>query len=263
MTEAMENAHRDATVRAGNGDKGKRAAGIVLLSLGIALALALSAIAIVADAEATLFSAGLAHLGDASLKTIRCPAMITTGKPGTVRATFRNPLDKDVEFNIRAHISQYVPMWREEAATLHVAAGETERLAWEVTADDKVQGNLVLVKVLRYRKYPLPALLGSCGILVVDLPYLTGNQITALVVVACLLCLVGGVTLWILGSRPLRGPRQATVRAMSVLAGVGVAGMVLSLLGAWMLGIIFFAATLLLAGAVIGHHVNRLRRESG
>jgi hypothetical protein len=189
--------------------------------------------------------------------------MITAEKPGTVSAGFRNPTDQDVEFRIRTHISQYVPMWREETAKLTVASGEIRRLAWTVTADDKVQGNLVLVKVLRHRKYPLPALLGSCGILVVDLPYLTGNLITALVIVACLLGIAGGIAMWARGSRHLRGQSAATARAMGVLAGVCLTGMVLSVLGAWMLGIIFFAATLLVIGAVVGHVANRLRSANG
>jgi hypothetical protein len=241
-------------------NKTKRTLGLILFSVGLVLSMALSAVAIAGDLEANLFDSGLAHMRDASL-TLRCPVMITAPETGSVRAAFKNPLDKTVEFTIRTHISQFIPMWREMGSKLTVEAGETESMEWTVTSDDMVQGRMILVKVLRFRKYPLPARLGSCGILVVGLPFLTGNLITALVIAASLLCMAGGAGLWILGSQPLSGLRQDAVRAMGVLAGVVLAGLVVSLYGAWLLGLLFLVATLLLIGAVAGHFVNRLRRE--
>jgi hypothetical protein len=238
----------------------KRSLGVILFAVGVVLGMALSAIAIAGDLEANLFDSGLAHMRDASL-TLRCPVMITATESGTVRAAFRNPLDTSADFRVRTHISQFFPMWREIDSQLTVGPGETESLEWTVTSDDMVQGRMILVKVLRYRKYPLPARLGSCGIMVVDLPFLTGNLITALMSAASLLCMAGGAGLWILGSQPLTEWRQDAVRAMGVLAGVVLAGTMTSLYGAWLLGLLFLTATLLLIGAVAGHLVNRVRRE--
>jgi hypothetical protein len=238
-----------------------RAVAVILVSVGVFLGLALSAIAITGDAEATLFNAGLSHLRDEALPTLRCPVLITETESGTVSATFENTLEKPVEFRIRTHISQYIPMWREIDSEIPVEPGARERLEWTVTSDDAVQGNFILVKVLRFRKYPLPALLGSCGILVVNLPYFTGNQISAFVIAASLLGLIGGVGLWVVANRPLSGSALDAARAMGVLAGIVVVGMIASLLGAWMLGAFLLAATLLLVGAIVGHFMNRARRK--
>ena len=257
----MEQTKPESSTQAKLGNATVRALAVILVSVGVLLALALSAIAITGDAEATLFNAGLAHFRDEALPNLRCPVLITETESGIVSATFENTLERPVEFKVRTHISQYIPMWREIDSDLPVEAGAAERLEWTVTSDDAVQGNYILVKVLRFRKYPLPALLGSCGILVVNLPFLTGNQITALAVAASLLGLVGGVGLWVVAHRPLMGSALEAARAMGVLAGIVVVGMIASLLGAWMLGALLVAANLLLIGAIVGHFANKARRK--
>ena len=230
---------------------------LLLFAVGAIISLAIAAIAFTGDMEATLFSAGLAHLRDESLPTLRCPVFVTTAAPGTVRATFKNPLDDPVEFNVRVHVSQYTTMWREENATLSVAAHDSERLEWTVTADDTVQGNLILVKVLRFRRYPLPALLGSCGILVVNLPFGSGNQLLILGLAIIVLGLVGGTALWMSANRPLIGRRLDAARALQAMTVALLLGLTLSLLGGWVLGILLLAANLLLIGAIVGHFVSQ------
>jgi hypothetical protein len=234
-----------------------RALAVILVAVGVSLGLSLSAIAVTGDAEATLVDMGLSHLRDKALPTLRCPILITETESDTVSATFKNTLEKPVQFKVRAHVSQYIPMWREMVTDIPVEPGATERLEWTVTSDDAVQGNYVLVKVLRYRKYPLPALLGSCGILVVNLPYFTGNQITAFLVAASLLALVGGAGLWVAANQPLGESALDAARAMGLLAGFVLVGMIASLLGAWMLGAVLLAATLLLVGAIVGYFLNK------
>lgn len=235
----------------------KRSLALLLFALGTVVGMAVSAIASTGDMEAMLFQAGIAHMRDKSLPTLRCPVFVTTASPGTVRATFKNPLDKPVEFNVRAHISQYLTMWREENDTLPVAAGDSERLEWTVTAADAVQGNLILVKVLRFRKYPLPALLGSCGILVVDLPFGSGGQLLTLALVITILGLGGGTVLWISTNQPLNEARLEGARALVILSATILLGLILSLLGGWLLGILFLAANLLLIGAIVGHFMGK------
>jgi hypothetical protein len=256
---AMEQADGGAKEVGATSSRTKQSLALLVFSLGVICAMGLSAIAVLGDVEATLFDSGLAHMRDAAL-TLRCPTLITAGETGTVAASFKNPLDKPVEFSIRTHISQYVPMWREINSKVSVDPGDRESLEWTVTADDAVQGNLILVKVLRYRKYPLPGRLGSCGILVVDLPYLSGRLIAALIFTASLTGLVGGTLLWILGSQPLVGRALDLARAMGVLATTLLAGLVASLLGAWLLGLLFWIAAVLLIGAILGHFLHRNRK---
>ena len=237
----------------------KRALGVILFALGITIGLGLSAITVVGDLEATLFDAGLSYLRDEALPTLRCPVFITAAESGTIRATFKNPTDKDVEFRVFINVSQYLTMWREEISTLPVAAGESEKLEWTVTEDDAVQGNLILAKVLRARRFPLPAQLGSCGILVLDLPFGSGRAILTAAIVVAVLCLAAGTLLWISGSQSVVELRHDVTRAMAFLSATVLGGMLVCFLGAWALGILLIAFNLLLVGAIVGHTLNRQR----
>lgn len=237
----------------------KRVLGVVLFAVGVVIGLGLAAIAATGDMEAMLFDAGLAHLRDEALPTLRCPVFITASETGTVRARFKNPTDSDFEFRIFAHVSQYLTMWREEITMLPVAAGESEQLEWAVTADDAVQGNLVLAKILRTRHYPLPAQLGSCGIFVLNLPFGSGRAILTIAIVVMILCLAGGTALTTTTSGPVTDLRDDLTRAMLVLSATILAGLLISFLGGWALGILFVVFNLLLVGAIAGQAVNRRR----
>jgi hypothetical protein len=233
-----------------------RTLGVFVFSVGALLGIALFGAIVWADFEASMFDVGMR--GTAPLKTLTCPVMMTATEAGTVRATFTNPFERPVEFTIRAHISDgYVTLMREINSKLSLAPGETKSLEWPVTSDDAAYGRLVLVRVRLAAKYPLPSRHGSCGILVVDLPYFTGNLVFALALAASLLSMAAGAGLWGVANRPLRGLGLDVIRAMGALAGCVVTGTVVGLLGWWMVGVIILVITVLLTGAIIGYFVNR------
>jgi hypothetical protein len=126
-----------------------------------------------------------------------------------------------------------------------------------VTSDDAAFGRLVLVKVTVNRRYPLPSRQGTCGILVVGLPYFTGNQIFAFTLVVSFLSMVGGAGLWGVANRPLKGLGRDVTVAMGALAGSVLAGMILGLRGSWLFGGLVFVIAVLLIGAIIGYFVDR------
>jgi hypothetical protein len=238
-----------------------RTLGVLVFSVGVLLGMALSSIVVWGDFEASLFNVSMS--GNASLKTLRCPVMVTATKPGTVAATFTNSLERPVEFMIRAHISQgYVTLMREINSKLPLAAGETGTLEWPVTSDDAAySGHLILVRVLLYAKYPLPSRHASCGILVVNLPYFTGNQVFASALAASLLSMMAGAGLWVVANQPLRGLGLDVTRAMGALAGCVLTGTIVGLLGWWVLGVLILAIAVLLIGAIIGYFVSRSGKE--
>jgi hypothetical protein len=240
-----------------------RTLGVPIFSVGVLLGMALSGIVVWGDFEASLFNVSMS--GNAPLKTLRCPVMMTATEVGTVTATFTNPLERPVEFTIRAHITEgYVTLMREINSKLPLAPGETGTLEWPVTSDDAAySGHLILVRVRLAAKYPLPSRHASCGILVVNLPYFTGNQVFAFAFAASLLSMVAGAGLWVVANRPLRGLGIDVTRAMGALAGCVVAGTIVGLLGWWVLGVLILAITVLLVGAIIGYFVSRSGREWG
>jgi hypothetical protein len=112
---------------------------------------------------------------------------------------------------------------------------------------------LILVKVHQHRSYPLLGRTGSCGIVVLDLPGLTGPQVVAGAVAGSLLGMALGLGLWIATARPLGASSLEVVRAMGVVAASAVLVMLASLLGWWLWGGLMLIGTLLLIGAVVGH----------
>jgi hypothetical protein len=234
--------------------------GVLIFSVGALLGIALFGVVVWADFEASMFDLNMR--GTAPLKTLTCPVMMTATEAGAVTATFANPLERPVEFMIRAHISDgYVTLMREINSELSVAPGETKPLEWPVAADDAAYGCLILVRVRVGARYPLPSRHASCGIVVVGLPYLTGNLIFALAFAASLLSMVVGAGLWVGANRPLKGLGLDVTRAMGALAGCVVAGTVVGLLGWWVVGVIILVITVLLIGAIIGYFVSRSGQE--
>ena len=233
-----------------------RILGMLIFSVGVLLGTALFGIVVWGDFEAAMFDPSIKR--DAPLSTLRCPVMMTKTEAGTITATFTNPLERPIELYTRAHITEgYVTLMREIITTLPLDPGETKPLQWTVTSDDAAFGRLILVKVTVNRKYPLPSRQGTCGILVVGLPYFTGAQIFAFALAASLLSMAGGAGLWVVANRPLKELGLDVITAMGVLAGCMLVGMIVGLRGSWMFGGLIFVFTVLLIGAIVGYFVNR------
>lgn len=228
--------------------------GVLIFSIGVLLGVALFGSVVWGDFEATMFDVSMS--GKASLRTLSCPVMMTTTELSKVTATFKNPLERPVEFFIRTHISHgFVTLKREINSKLPVAAGETESLEWLVTPDDAAYGRLILVRMRLFAKYPLPARIGTCGILVLDLPNFKGNQIFAFTLGVSLLSMMVGMGLWVAGNRPLSGLGRDVTRAMAALAVCVLAGMIVGVIGLWLAGAIILVITVLLIGSIIGYFI--------
>lgn len=229
-----------------------RLLGVLVFSAGVLLGLTLSAGAVWGDLEATLF--GVSITADASLKTLKCPVMMTSTESGTVAATFSNPTDRPISPKIQTHISHgYVTLKREIRTRVRLAPGESQQLAWPVASDDAAYGYLILVKVLALGQYPLPSRQASCGILVVNVPSLTGKQIIAFSFATSLSSMVLGTALCVVGSQPLSKQDRAAARAMSCIATTVLAAMLAALLGWWVLGGVLLVIAVLLVAQVVMH----------
>jgi hypothetical protein len=231
-----------------------RTLSVLIFSAGVLLGLALSAAAVWGDLEAMQFDRDLTLLRDASLTTLRCPVILDRQETGTVRASFTNSLERPVILLIRAHVSRYLTLLREDVVRLSLEAGEKQSLEWTVDAEDIVYEHLILVKVHQHRRYPLLGRTGSCGIIVLDLPGLTGTQVVVGAIAGSLLGIALGLVLWTRTARPLVGSSLEVVRAMGLVAASTVLTVLASLLGWWMWGGLALIATILLIGAVIGHY---------
>ena len=225
---------------------------VVLFALGILFAMALAGVIAWGDMEATLFDAGISP--DAPLNTLRCPIMITTAETTTVSATFSNPGEQPVSLLVRAHISGgFVTRIREVNTRIPLAPGQTQRQEWPVSPDDAAFGRVILVRIHAVRSGPLPYRAGSCGIVVLNLPFTTGKLLFAITLAIAVAGVSGGIGLWVANHRPLIRKGLAVTRAMGLLVGIVSAAIVVGLLGLWLISLLLLLLTVLLIGVLVGY----------
>jgi hypothetical protein len=228
---------------------------LVIFSIGALLGIMLVGVTVWTDFEAILFDPGIRE--DTRLRSLRCPVMITSRETGTIRARVKNTLDRPTDFFVRAHISHgYVTLMREVNSQIPLDAGESERVTWEINQDDAAFGSLVLFKVTVKGGYPIPTRQGTCGVLVIDAPYLSGGQIYGLGLALSLIGLIAGGTLWIVNNPHMLDLQVQITRAMGFLTVSIIMGLVLSFVGWWLLGALFLVMILLAVGVIIGYFVN-------
>ena len=238
-----------------NNNRFARVLSVVLFSIGALLGVVLVGITVWADFEAILFDPGIRE--DTRLRSLRCPVMITSEETGVIRARVKNTLDRPTDLFIRAHISHgYVTLMREVNSKLTLEAGEAEEVTWEINQDDAAFGSLVLFKVTVKGGYPLPTRQGTCGVLVIDAPYLKGGQIFGLALALSLIGMITGGVLWVIHNPDMLGLEVQLTRAMGFLSVTIVMGLLVSLVGWWLLGALFLVTILLAIGVIIGYFVN-------
>ena len=221
--------------------------GLILFAVGVLLGMALIAVTIWTDLEASFFDSMMASRGDDPLKTLRCPVLMTTSEIGRISATFENTTDKPIELRLRAHVTDgFVTLMREVNTTLPLEPGEKKTAEFSLYASDRAYRRLILARVLQARHYPFPARQAACGVLVLDVPFLTGNQLFAITIAVTVLCLAGGIALWSVANWPLRRSALAAARTMGALVVCLLIGFFVSLSGAWLIASLLFAINLLL-----------------
>ncbi|MCJ7552170.1 MAG: hypothetical protein MUQ30_21070 [Anaerolineae bacterium] len=226
---------------------------LIVFAIGVLLGSVLVGLAVWGDLEATLFNPGIQE--EAHLRQLRCPVMLTTSQDtGTISVRIRNTLDRATSFFARARISEgYLTLMREETAKVPLESRGTERLEWQVSAADAAFDRIIFFRVVISGGYPLPTRQGTCGIVVLDLPALTGNQVYALGTVISLICTIGGGAAWITSQPHRLGLKEQIARIIVFLAFVVILGIIVSLLGWWVFGLLTLVIILLSIGAFIGH----------
>ena len=217
----------------------------LLFTFGVLIGITLTLINVWGDLEAGMFATMIQ--AEEGISSLNCPAMITTAETATVSASFTNTHIRPVERNIRVHISDgNATLMREELSKLPLTPGKTEKLHWVVNPEDAAYDQFILVRVYLFPKAPLPAQDGSCGIMVVNFPFLSGGQTLTASYMASFLFLSIGTVLWVTKNKPIRGNLQNKLRTMIFLFGSIATGMIVSHMGWWMAGVICLAITVIL-----------------
>jgi hypothetical protein len=231
-----------------------RVRGLIIYSLGLVLGLLFLGLVVWADLEASIFDSSMP--AETRLGSLSCPIVLSKNETGVVSASFDNFHVRPVKRRIYAHISDgFVTFMRADDVSLTLDPGEKRKLEWPISAQDAAWNRLILVRIYSIRNTPLPSATGSCGIIVSDLPYLTGNQIVAGSVSIILLTFIGGFLLW--RKDNLTYSRRSTQAGLAFLTTLVTAGILASLFGKWLLaGGLWLLAIILLATLIAEHFLS-------
>ncbi|TAK10663.1 MAG: hypothetical protein EPO32_14510 [Anaerolineae bacterium] len=235
-----------------NNNKIVQLLGGLVLVVGLLMGLGFTAVATVGDLESAIFVSGLP--ADERLASLRCPLVMNAGETANVTADITNHSDRARLRTVRAQISIGLSnLTREEEAHFEQPAGETRQLAWEVTPEDAAYGeSLILVQVYSVPNSPLPSLSGSCGIMLVNIPGLTGQQIVGVFFALTLLCITVGGGMWLASHRPLEGRAARQATGLGTLTAFVILGMAGSLTGIWIIGLAAVVLAIILSASLFG-----------
>ncbi len=226
----------------------------LLLAAGLLLGLAFTAMATASDLESAIFVTGLPS--DERLTSLRCPVVMTPNETVKVSAKISNSSDRARLRTVRAQISIGLSnLTREEETHFEQPAGDSRVVEWVVTPEDAVYGErMVLVQVHSLRNSPLPSEAATCGIMLVNLPGITGQQLLNAYFGITLAALTVGGGLWLYAFRPLEGRMARLAGGLGTLVAITLGGMVVSLMGVWILGIAAVLLTVLGGASIVGSY---------
>ena len=229
-----------------------RLLGILLFFAGLLLSFVLAAAFFWPDMEASLFDSALR--AEESIERISCPLILTEADEGAVRVSFTNPVDRPVDFLVRARITDgFVTLFREHREVVELEANETRTLSYPVASEDAAYDRIILARVYSFRSFPMPAMDAACGILVLPISTVTGDQLVASGFGATWLLLLAGGFLWWRTDRPRLPGRRAPLYAAFAVALVGQLAILAGVLGSWGVGVLLILLTIIVVAALVEH----------
>jgi hypothetical protein len=220
-----------------------------LFAIGVVLGIVLFGVSAWAGIEAAFY--GFEEMGGGRLNTLDCPIIMSKSDVGTIHATFKNPNDTAIHFMVRADFSN-TGEFRTESSMLTLDPHQSKTVDWHMTSQDIDLGNFIFAQVSNFPAPSIPFRQATCGVVVVDIPQLTGGQIFTIVMIVIISGIVGGLSIWDYFGSPFSDKLLDTSRAMKTLGVLVMVGMLVSFQGSWLFGIIAFAGCVLAIGVIIG-----------
>jgi hypothetical protein len=226
--------------------KTARVLGSIVFIVGVLLFVFIGAISIWGDIEATFFDASLIQAK--KLGHLNCPAVITSNETSEVTAKITNVDQRPVIIEVKAHVTDgFVTLMNEYKTDVSLEPGQSNIVDIPIAPENAAYGRLILVRVHQMKELTNPYQNASCGVVLVNIPFLTGNQFVILVMSLGILLTVGGLFIWALNSRPIILQRKRGLVAMIVFAAIAILLAIIGLAGFWLFGV-FIAAVWLLMG---------------
>jgi hypothetical protein len=232
--------------------------GVGMYVSGMVIGLLLAIVLAWADFEASFFEFGrqsamlFGRSAEQQLDKFSCPLAITRNEMTAVRAEIRNPHERQVKTVLRMSRTEgSVLMVERFERQLEFAPGESIQFEWPIQASDAAWGRFIMARAFVIPSSPMPSMASYCGILVIDLPFLTGNQVLALAAIFGLVLLGGGWHLWMSNAGQGRLDSEKNRRLLAAYALLIVLGVVLAIFTNWILaGALLLLNLLLTLGAL-------------
>lgn len=169
--------------------------GRIAFLLGAALIVLLTVLVVWPDFESQVVSTLLP--ADDDIPTMSCPYLMGRDEVAEISADFTNSSSSPMRLRVDGDISAgSLTITRQDNRIVEVPAGQTETLIWEVTADDAVYDRMVVGRFFSYRNNVLPQGATNCGIMVVNVPFLSGQQLFWMILLSGLA--MTGIGIWLL-----------------------------------------------------------------
>jgi hypothetical protein len=229
----------------------KHIPGILIFIVGIFCTTTLTIGLTWANLEAAFY--GFQQTGsDKHLGGLSCPRLMTPYETGTINVSFSNTTPQVLTPVI--HIDISTPSVADSSEQqISIPPGKTGQVTLTVSSKNIDLDFFIFVKASTYDSYPLPTSEATCGTLILDVPFLGGDQIFGLWFGLGLLLMPLGLWLWNITSTPDNQKMQNAARALAL---VGLLGLLVAIQGQWLIELPILAITLLLAMVIIGIKLN-------
>lgn len=217
--------------------------GVLIFAIGVLASALLTGGLAWAGLEATLYH--FHRYTDESFDGLSCPLLMTHQETGTVRVAVYNPSGSVIAPNMTIHLSDsWIPT--SDEVSVEVEPGEIRELEWDISSENVDRDYFIFAKVYSAPSNSMPAAEATCGILALNVPFLTGIQLLSLWLALGLVFPPLGLWVWRLSLvQPRKMPWIATALVVTSFG-----GLVASLSGVWMLGIVFLIAVVLMVQAL-------------
>lgn len=227
--------------------------GIILYAIGIALGLVLAFFLTWADFEASSFELPtqnrmlFGRSPERDVENFACPLAITRNEVASVGAKISNPSERQVKTVLRMLQTSGSEIVNLFEAPLTFEPGQTLEFSWPVRASDAAWGRFVMARAFMLPSSPLPAMASYCGILVIDFPFLTGNQALGFLFFLALILIAAGWKLWDSSNAAETVlAHEKNSRLMVGYAGLVILGIVLAVFSGWLFAALTFLLNFLL-----------------
>lgn len=227
--------------------------GIILYAIGIALGLLLTFFLTWADFEASSFELPTQNrilygrAPEREVENFSCPLAITRDETAAISAKINNPSERQLNTVLRMLQTRGPGMVVLSEEPLTFEPGQTFEFSWLVSAADATWGRFIMARVVILPSSPLPSMASYCGILVIDFPFLTGNQIVGLLFLLALMFTAAGWKLWD-GNNTTQTvlAHEKNSRLMVGYAGLVILGVLLAVFSGWLMAALTFLLNFLL-----------------